>query len=109
MDSQHYAPWGLGRTGQIVEDPYVYAKTQSGVTLTLTVDRDFAAETSTSTALLTQAGSETHKRVKFEGTHGADMEVFQFRVGDAAAAAGTWDIDAMVIPVSATGRDGVPD
>ena len=75
------------------------AAVQSGVTITLTIDRDFAAETRTATALLTAAGSETRTLEKFEGSGMGEANVIQLQVGDSAAASNTWTLDALVIPI----------
>lgn len=109
MDLPYMAPWGLGRTGQLIEEPYVYSDVQAGASLQLTIDRDFGLETVTGTATLSASGSETHLRAKFEGIAMADAEVLTFRIGDAGATSATWDLAALVFPLSAAGRDGVGD
>ena len=109
VNTHEVNPAGLGRTTQITEDPYIYAESSAGVTLQLTVDRDFGVETFTSTASIAAGASETRVRVKLEGTHGADAETMSFRVGDAAAASNGWNLDALVVPVSTGSRDGAGD
>jgi len=90
------------RPGQqlgMIEDAYLLAETSSGVTITLTVDRDFGVETSTATAVLTAAGSETRKLVKIEGASVSQAGHVQFQIGDSAAANNTWTLDGLVTPL----------
>ena len=88
----------LGRkTG--LNEVVLLAKTQSGVTITLTIDRDFGAETRTATVSLTAVGSETRAALKFDGSVMGEANVLQLQVGDAAAASNTWTLDAMTIPL----------
>lgn len=88
----------LGRKVGLAE-PYLLAKALSGVTLTLTTDRDFGAETRTHTATLTASGSETRVLKKFEGGEVGEADVIQVQIGDGAAQEGAWSIDALVVPV----------
>mgnify|MGYP001605290541 FL=1 len=67
--------------------------------MTLTADRDFAAETRTFTATLTaEEGSQTRVFKKFEGSGLSDGKVVQVQLGDGAAQEGAWTIDALVVP-----------
>ena len=91
------AGFGLGRKFDAA-DLLLMAKVQTGVTLTLTLDRNHGEETRTSTASLTAAGTETRKLVKFEGSDIAECDVIQFQIGDAAAIDSTWTLDALVMP-----------
>jgi len=84
----------LGVAAQIGQ-PILVARQSAGITLQLTIDRDFGLETQTSTVLLTQAASEPRVIRKFEGGAMADATVLQFQVGDAAAVASTWSLDAL--------------
>ena len=81
-----------------LEEPYLLAKTLSGVTLTLTTDRDFGAETRTHTVLLTAAASETRALKKVEGAGVGEADVIQVQIGDGSAQEGAWSLDALVIP-----------
>lgn len=82
-----------------VEESYLLAKTLTGVTLTLTVDRDFGAETRTFTATLTaEEGSQTRVFKKFEGSGLGEGKVVHVQVGDGSAQEGAWSIDALVVP-----------
>ena len=80
-------------------EPFVLAKALTGVTLTLTTDRDFGAETRTHTALLTASGTETRVVKKFEGGDIGEADAIQVQIGDGAAQEGAWSIDALVVPV----------
>ena len=97
IKSKPFAPFGLGRKFDAA-DLLLMAKVQTGVTLTLTLDRNHGEETRTSTASLTAAGTETRKLVKFEGSDIAECDVIQFQIGDAAAIDSTWTLDALVMP-----------
>ena len=81
-----------------LEEVYMLAATQSGVTITLTVDRDFAVETRTFTTVLTAAGSATRTLEKFENSGMGEADIIQLQVGDGAAASNTWTLDALIIP-----------
>ena len=93
---------GLGELGHKwgLKEPYLLAKVLTGVTLTLTTNRDFGAETRTHTALLTAAGTETRVLKKFEGGEIGEADVISVQIGDAAAQEGAWVVDALVIPVA---------
>ena len=90
-----------GDLGQKVEtaEPLLLAKALSGVTLTMTIDRDFGLETMTATQALTAAGAETRVFKKFEGLQAAEADVLQIQIGDGAAQEGEWTLDALVIPI----------
>ena len=90
---------GDGRKVRL-DEVYLLAAVQSGVTITLTVDRDFAAETVTTTTVLTAAGTETRTLEKFEGSGMGEADYLQLQVGDGAAVANTWTLDALMIPVT---------
>lgn len=81
-----------------LDEVYLLAAVQSGVTITLTVDRDFAAETRTFTTVLSAAGTETRTLEKFENSGMGEADVIQLQVGDSAAASNTWTLDALIVP-----------
>lgn len=83
--------WGLA-------EPVMAAKALSGVTLTLTSDRDSGAETRTHTQLLTASGTETRVVKKFEGAEIGEANTIQLQIGDGSAQEGAWSIDGLVIP-----------
>ena len=92
--------------GQLIglKEPYLLAKTLASVTLTLSTDRDFGAETRTHTATLTaEEGSQTRVFKKFEGAGVGHAKVLQVQVGDGAAQEGAWVIDALILPTTAEG------
>ena len=88
-----------GENMGMLEDAYLLGEAASGVTITLTVDRDFGLETSTATALLTAAGSESRVFPKFEGAAVSQAAFLQFQVGDGSAVDNTWTLDAIVTPL----------
>lgn len=90
----------LGHHFSMQHDAYLLAETASGVTITLTTDRDFGAETATATAVLTAAASETRTFEKFEGAQVSEAAHVSFSVGDAAAADGAWVLDTIVAPIT---------
>ena len=69
----------MGELGHKVglEEPLMLAKALSGVTITLTTDRDFGLETRTHTQLLTASASETRVFKKFEGGGVGEADVVQ--------------------------------
>ena len=82
-----------------LDEVYLLAKTLASVTLTLTTDRDFAAETRTFTATLTaEETGQTRVFKKFENSGETNAKVLQVRIGDGAAQEGAWVIDALVVP-----------
>ena len=82
-----------------MEEPYLLAKTLTGVTLTLSTIRDFSAETRTHTATLTaEEAGQTRVFKKFEGGGVGEANVIQIQIGDGSAQEGAWTIDALVIP-----------
>lgn len=87
---------GLGFNSQLLK-LYVLAKAASGVTLTATIDRDFGAETKTTTADLTPAGTETRVQVMFDSAALAGCGHVAVQVGDAAASTATWTIDSLAM------------
>ena len=85
----------LGRKFGLGE-PYLLAAALSNVTLTMTIDRDFCAETTTGTQVLTAAGSETRVFKKFEGLEMSEADVLQIQIGDGAAQEGQWTLDSLI-------------
>lgn len=98
IKTKPYALVGLGRNAR-TQEVSLLAKTQSGVTLTLSLIRDFGLETRTSTVSLTAAASETRKQVRIEGSELAQAGVVELQIGDAAAANTTWTLDGLVVPI----------
>ena len=82
-----------------LDEVVLHAATQSGVTITLTIDRDYGVETRTSTVSLTAAGAETRAALKFDGSVMGEGNVMQLQVGDSAAASNTWTLDALTVPL----------
>lgn len=99
IQSKPYFPAGIGRR-VLTHDAVLLAETSSGVTITLTVTRDFGAETKTATALLTASGSETRTLKRLEESGFGGLGAVQFTVGDSAAIANAWVLDALAVPVT---------
>lgn len=84
--------------------PWILAKAASGVTLTVTADRDFGKETRSTTIDLTPTADEASStRVwrRAEGLDVTDCTFLQYQVGDASAVSNTWQIELMRVPVEA--------
>lgn len=92
-----------GQNMRMLEDAYLLAPVSSGVTLTLTITRDFGVETSTATASIAAAASETSVFPKFEGAQMSEAAYVQFTVGDASAVSNAWRVDALVTPLQIEG------
>lgn len=91
------APLG---TNAGVSDALLLAEVGSGVTITLTLDRDYGLETRTSTVLLTASASETRTLKKFEGSAMSGAGTIQAQIGDGSALATAWVLDALVLPTT---------
>ena len=88
---------------RMLEDAYIVAKASAGVTLTMTVDRDFGSETRAFTASIAASGAETRVYPKVEGAAIAEAGYLQFQCGDAAAIDNTWTLDSLVTPMQVEG------
>lgn len=104
IKSKPYLPWGLGKLGGMAEEAVLAAAVSAGVTITLTIDRDFGAETLTSTLLLTVDGTETREIKQFDNSRIAVAKCIQFQIGDASALDSSWNLDALIARVT---QDGV--
>jgi hypothetical protein len=93
-------PYPLGGLGFncAVGQSHLTAKAGASVEITQTLDRDYGAETRTSTCMLTPDGTETRVQRQFEGSDMAGAGVVQIQLGDAAATSQSWTLDALVIP-----------
>jgi len=93
-------PYTLGGEAQrfTVHYPTLTAEVSSGVTITVTISRDYGLETKSGTVSLTAAGSETRVRRKAEGAALAGCQAVQFQIGDASAVANSWKLDRLMVP-----------
>lgn len=85
-------------------DPWILAKPQDGVTLTVTMDADFGREVRSTTISLTPTTQElvtpaTRVYRKAQGLDVANASYIQYQISDAAAIANTWQIERMYVPV----------
>jgi len=103
LKTRPYAPWGIGKNGGLRRDPFLLAKSATGVVIEMKIDRDYGREFLTSEAFLNPVGSETRGTYKFEGQSLAQASVVQFQIGDAAAVSNNWVLDAVVIPLRSEG------
>lgn len=97
LDTKVYQPWGDGFSGTVMAGELI-AATSTGVTLTVTTTGDFGAQSVSDTVTLTAAGTETRiqKRIG-AGMALANLQVVQFRIGDASAANTAWQIDSLIV------------
>lgn len=103
IDTKSYVPWGLDRVGGMPSEAHVLATTQPGVTIDLTIYRDEGAESMHSTANLTDfsdSAAALKVMAKFDDSRMADSMSFRCRIGDIQAIANTWNLDALIVPVS---------
>ena len=106
VESKPLTPWGLGHYGGTNQEPHLVAKVGAGVTVQLSIIRDEGAETTTSTASLAAVSDgavETRVFPQFLGAHLGQAKSMALRVGDAAAIANTWNLDALVFPTELEG------
>lgn len=106
IDTKSYAPWGLGRKGGIQDSPCVIANASDGTTIRLTVLKNEGAESQYSEAVLTDL-SDTGEAEKvfalFEDARMQDSWSFRCRIGDAEPTASSWNLHALIIPISYQG------
>jgi len=97
IKTKPYALGGLGFNCAVGQS-HLSAKAASGATITQTLDRDYGAETRTSTCSLTATGLETRVQRQFEGSDLAGAGVVQMQLGDASASSQSWTLDALMVP-----------
>lgn len=71
----------------------------AGSDVTVTINRDFSAETRAVSVSLAPAGTETRVIAKVEGSEMGEADVIQMTIGDSAANDEVWTVDAIVTPV----------
>lgn len=97
IDTKDYSPWGNDHSGDVMAAQIV-AAAQAGVTLTVTTVGDFGVQSATDTVSLTPEGSETRVQpLVGKAMVMGDIETVHWRVGDAAAANTTWQVDELSI------------
>lgn len=104
IDSKSYVPWGLGQLGGMTEDAFLVASASPGVLIQLLIYRNEGEEELPSNADLTpmsdRANFQEKVFPKFEGSRVSETYSLRIRVGDPVARAATWNLDAVVLPVS---------
>lgn len=103
IKSKPYMPWGLGKKGGMPEEAILAAAVSTGVTIQITMDRDFGAETRTATVLLTADGTETRIIKQIDGSQFTEAKCIQFQIGDASAVDASWNLDAVIARVNQGG------
>lgn len=106
VDTKSYAPWGLGRKGGLSDEVIIVADPSPGVTVKLTIYRDEGIESLPSYASLTDTSDSAAAEQlfkKFDSSKLSDSFSFRCRVGDEQAISNTWNIDALIVPVSYQG------
>lgn len=106
VDTRSYAPWGLGKKGGLVGEPFVIANPSQGVTVQLTAYRNEGAESNRSKASLTDLSDTASAALvfaKFEGAALADTFSFRCRIGDATAISNSWNLQGLMAPWSNQG------
>jgi hypothetical protein len=102
--SKAFTPWGIGNLGGTVEEGVLVAKADATATINLTIRKDFAAvDNDCGSVALAAAGSETRVFPMFTGTKGTECNTIQIKIGDSAAVASGWNLDAFVLPVAKEG------
>lgn len=81
-------------------DPVLIAEAQSSVTITVTNVEEFGLASRTGVAVLTAAGSESRVIRHVQGLKSSMIHALRFTIGDAAAAANTWNLDRLIVPLS---------
>ena len=98
VETKDYLLGGLEKNVGIAQR-YLLARVSAGVTITCTVIRQSDTTTTgystTSTVSLTASGAEAVCRRKFESGELSGGEFFRFRIGDSAAVANGWTLDAL--------------
>lgn len=103
IKSKDYIPRGIGKKITMAEEAVLAAEVATGVTVQLSVIRDFAAETLTSTLLLTADGTETRVIKQFDDSRVAEAKAVQFQIGDSAAVDSSWNLDAVIARLTESG------
>lgn len=97
IDTKPYFPGGIGMNVK-THDAVLVAEASAGVTVQVTMERDFGLEARTGTVSLTAAGSETRVIRRVVDTGLAEMGACQFRIGDASAVSSGFVLDAISVP-----------
>lgn len=89
-----------------IQKAYMQASAHNGVTLTLSLIKNFGADTRTDTELLTASGSETRVMRQFDNAQDAEVKAMQFKIGEAAAANNAlWTVDEIIAPFETVDED----
>jgi len=82
-----------------VSTAFVRAAAAAGVTIQLTLTRDFGVESRTSTASIAATASETRVTREFDAARLTGAQATQFTLGDASAVSNNWKLDALALRV----------
>lgn len=100
LQTRPYVPGGLHRLTRY-EVPVLVARAQNQSTVTVDIVTDFGVSTRRATTVLTASGDETQVVRRLEDLGECQATAVQFILGDAAATADTWNLDALSVPFSA--------
>lgn len=94
VDTKEYGTVGRNHA---IRQGVLIGQVASGVTITVQPISDFGLDTTgaVGTALLTAAASETRVQKRLDALQHAGVGTFRLRIGDAAAIANQWTIDAV--------------
>lgn len=98
VDTREYGTLGMNHA---ISEGQLIGVVASGVSVSVTVQSDFGLDgTPTASVSLEAAGSETRVQRRLEGLQTAGVGTYSLRIGDAAAIANHWTVDAVVLPVT---------
>ena len=98
IDTKEYAPAGIGRNF-LMNEPHLVAKAATDVVIAVTGKSNFGwREDSTGSVDLTPENTETRVQKKVEGFQNNSIGSVSLRIGDAAAVANQWTLDALIVP-----------
>jgi hypothetical protein len=83
-----------------VNTAHVVADATSGITVQLSLVRDYGAETRAFTTLLTPVGTETIATKRFDSAELANARALQVTIGDASALASNWRLHALMFRIT---------
>jgi hypothetical protein len=92
-----YLLGGMGAYCTVGQGTLIGTATSFGLTITLTLIRDFGKESRTSSAVLITTGSETRVQQLFDAAGMAGAWAIQLKIGDAAPVANNWRLDIVSV------------
>lgn len=105
ITSKPLAPWGLGRLGELLQEPILVAKVGTGQTIVLTIARNEGTESIQTTCLLnaiSDGATETRVFAQFDGARFADASSVRFTLTETVPVV-NWSLDALIAPMTGMG------